>query len=76
MVSRAMLTTMVGAGAIALFMWLGQFVSGIFETTSNMLDDARSGKPVSVVKLVTDQDIARLKGMPAEIQSSLDSAGK
>lgn len=76
MVSRAMLSTMVGTGTIALFTWLGQFVSGIFEDTSQMLDDARSGKPVSVVKMVTDQDIQRLKGMTAEIQSSMETAGK
>lgn len=76
MVSRSILTAMVGAGVIALFMWLGQLVLGIFETTSSMFDDAKSGKPVSVANLVTDQDIERLRGIPAEIQSLIDAARK
>jgi hypothetical protein len=71
-----MLSAMVGAGTIALFAWLGQFVSGIFEDTSAMLDEARSGKPVSVVKVVNDQDIERLKGFSAEIQALTTETGK
>lgn len=67
MVSKSMLTAMVGAGTVALFAWLGQFVSGIFEDTASMLEDIQSGKPVTVQTVITDQDVDRLRSFHQDV---------
>jgi hypothetical protein len=70
MVSNAMVTTIVGAGTVAAFMWLGQFTAGIFEDTAAILNDINAGRTPSIVSVISDHDLERLKNFQQEVENS------
>lgn len=67
MVSKAMLTCGVSAAVVSLATFLGAFTSGIFEDTAEIFQQINSGQKVSVESVVSESDLARLRGIASEV---------
>lgn len=67
LVSKSLLTVIVSAGTVALFAFLGQLAFGIFNDTATILDDINHGRTPSKTSVISDSDLARLQGIPAEV---------
>ena len=66
-VDKAMLTAGVSAVVIAFATFVGTFTSNIYSETANIFEQINEGKKVSVEKVVSDSDIARLKLLTNEV---------
>jgi len=69
MVSKAMLTCGVSAAVVSLATFLGAFTSGIFEDTAAIFEQINRGEKVTVESVISDADMARFRGIPAEVES-------
>lgn len=75
-VSKALLTCGVSTATVALAVFLGQFTSNIFEKTADVFDQINHGQKVIVQPVISDSDMARLKGIPAEVQKIQEEEAK
>lgn len=67
MISKALLTGIIGAGTLALFTWLGLFVQDIFLDTTFLLEQMSNGHIPTDISGISDSDMRKLEDLPNQV---------